>query len=284
MTGTPSTAAISSAAIAAANSGAERGVNPRTCRLPRAVISIVPLPCAARRRTEGGEGFERNALRRRQPHQQPVAGRHRRRQARAGAAAMRRVHGGTSCRERQRSHRYRCAADATARGGVRRRGARRSRARPRGSRAAGSRARAGRRDRRRARDRTARSAPRPSSRAKATSRSTVSASSAAPRGPWRIRPAMKRGLTARPRTMRASAASSGRARGRCGSVRSSMMRSGVRPSIAAAAAKPPTKAASSAPSSRSRPGSSPGCTSRSALATRSAKPPGTGVPAPSAPP
>ena len=65
---------------------------------------------------------------------------------------------------------------------------------------------------------------------------------------------MKRGLTARPRTIRASAASSGRARGRLGSVVSSTMRSASRPSEAAAAAKPPTKAASSAPSSRSRDG------------------------------
>ena len=43
------------------------------------------------------------------------------------------------------------------------------------------------------------------------------------------------------------------------------MRSGARPSAAAAAAKPPTKATSSAPSRRSRPGSSPAWTSRSAL-------------------
>ena len=44
--------------------------------------------------------------------------------------------------------------------------------------------------------------------------------------------------------------------------------------MAAAAAKPPTKAASSPPSSRSRAGSSLGCTSRSAAATRAAKAPG----------
>ncbi len=42
---TPSAAAISSVLTARANRGAERGVSPRTCKLPRALISMVPLPC-----------------------------------------------------------------------------------------------------------------------------------------------------------------------------------------------------------------------------------------------
>ncbi len=120
--------------------------------------------------------------------------------------------------------------------------------------------------------------------AKATRRSTVSASSAAPRRPWRICPAMKRGLTARARTMRAKAADSARARGRCGSVISSITRSTERPRSFAAAAKPPTKAASSAPSRRSRAGSSLTCTSVSAPAMRCAKAPGAASASPSAPP
>ena len=58
--------------------------------------------------------------------------------------------------------------------------------------------------------------------AKPISRSTVSANSAAPRGPWRSWPSMKRGLTARARTTRATASASERARGRAGSVVSSV--------------------------------------------------------------
>ena len=137
---------------------------------------------------------------------------------------------------------------------------------------------------RRARDRSARSAPRRWSRRSRPADRRFRRTPRRRAAPWRIWPAMKRGLTARARTMRASAAASGRARGRCGSVRSSITRSGARPSAAAAAAKPPTKATSSAPSSRSRPGSSLGCTSRSAPATRAAKAPVRSAPSPSAPP
>ena len=50
----------------------------------------------ARRRADRDESIERNAAGRHQPHQQAVAGRHRRGQARTGAAAVRRGHGDTS--------------------------------------------------------------------------------------------------------------------------------------------------------------------------------------------
>ena len=43
-----------------ANSGAERGVKPRNCRLPRAVISIDAVAVRARCRAEGDERVERN--------------------------------------------------------------------------------------------------------------------------------------------------------------------------------------------------------------------------------
>ena len=261
-------------ATAAANRGADAALKPRTWMLPRAVISMMPLPCsraAAQSSRMRQAKWCRSACSRtsnpspvgigaESPGQAP-----RRMPSPWGGVMGSRRESCTLGPSRLRTeqphevrHRHRCGADAKSRAAARHRAARQSRRRLADFRAAESRARRDRRHKPRAADRTIRWPPRRSFRAKATRRSTVSASSAAPRGPWRIWPAMKRGLTARARTMRASAADSVRARGRCGSVISSMTRSAARPSIFAAAAKPPTKAASSAPSRRSRPGSSLG--------------------------
>src|SRR5262245_21391799 len=62
MTETPSMATPSSA-TAAANNGADASVRPRTCRLPRALTSIVPLPCraAARQNAASAAGAIRSA-------------------------------------------------------------------------------------------------------------------------------------------------------------------------------------------------------------------------------
>ena len=253
--------------------------------LPRVVTSMTPLPCSCAAAQSLLECGKRDGADRPQPHQQSIAGRHRCRKAGTGAATERLIASTRPPRAKPRDRRRRrCVAGARSRAAARHRADRRSRPRPAGFRAAKTRSPWRPRHKPRAADRTIHSRPRRSSPRTRRDRSTVSASSAAPRGPCRIWPAIKTGLIARARTMRASAADSVRARGRCGSVTSSMIRSAARPSIFAAAAKPPTKAASSPPSRRSRPGSSLGCTRRSAPATRRANAPAAWLPSPAAPP
>ena len=62
-------------------------VRPRICRLPRAVTSMTPLPCRGAASQSPIKRLGRKPSGNRvEPHQQPVAGLHRRRQGRAGAA------------------------------------------------------------------------------------------------------------------------------------------------------------------------------------------------------
>src|SRR6185437_13353050 len=234
-------------------------LNAAPCRDLNNTIAV--LAC---RRTKRHEHLRRYCPERQDTHQQAVAGLHRRRETGTCTAAERSVHGTASAR--------RIASPAST---SLRRGCQKPRLRAASSRAAMAAAACG--FSRNRKPRTPASAtyasysksnnpPATASvvSAKLTSRSTVSANSAAPRGPWRIWPAMKHGLAARARTMRASAADSVRALGRCGSVTSSITRSAVRPTNFAADAKPPTNATSSLPSSKSRPGSSLACKSASA--------------------
>ena len=135
-TGMPSSAAMPSAAMAAAKRGADAALNPRTWMLPRAVTSMTPLPCSPRRRAQLRECGKRDGADRHQPHQQSVAGRHRRRQSRdrRRGGRIESVHGhARSPRATPRDrHRRRCGADAKSRAAARRRAARQSRRQPAG--------------------------------------------------------------------------------------------------------------------------------------------------------
>ena len=75
-TGTLSQRSMPRASTAAANSGAETALSPRTCRLPRALISMMPLPCMRARVAEADERIEGDRACRR-----PVARAGRRRSA-----------------------------------------------------------------------------------------------------------------------------------------------------------------------------------------------------------
>ena len=75
-----------SVAIVSAKRGAEVAVKPRTWMLPRAVISMMPLPCARAAAHSAVNAAKRDRADRQQPHQQSVAGRHRRRQPGTRAA------------------------------------------------------------------------------------------------------------------------------------------------------------------------------------------------------
>ena len=153
-TGTPSSAAISSVAMASANSGAECSLKPRTWMLPREVTSMTPLPClraavhSAAKAARGMVLIGRSRTRRPSPvgigADKPGQAPRRAGSAIAGAVMP------SPPREAPRGLcRYRCGADARNRGSARCRASRRSRPRPRDFRAAESRALRRRRHRRR---------------------------------------------------------------------------------------------------------------------------------------
>ena len=96
-----------------ANSGAETELSPRICRLPRALISMMPLPCAraasqSPMNASSGIGPAGN-----EPREQPVARLHGGRQAGAGAAGEGLAHSAASAwMPRSSPRRDRCGADA----------------------------------------------------------------------------------------------------------------------------------------------------------------------------
>ena len=161
-TGTPSSAAMSSAAMAVGE--LRRGCVAQAAHLDAAARGDFDDAVAmrSRRSAQRGEGGERNGADRQKPHQQAVAGRHRRRQSRGRRrGAAERSWRSPSChhlraQRRKAGRRCRCGADARNRGGARHRASRRSLPRLRDFRAAESRAPRDRRHRRRKRDRTIR--------------------------------------------------------------------------------------------------------------------------------
>ncbi len=89
-------AAMPSAAISAANCGAEPALKPAHLDAAARGDFDDAVAVRPRRRAQFGECGERDGADRQQPHQQTVAGRHRRRQAGTGAAALRNALSGRS--------------------------------------------------------------------------------------------------------------------------------------------------------------------------------------------